>query len=218
MATPFELTEDGFELQFAASHLGHFVLTNTILPKVLAAGPGARIIPLTSSGHRYSGVRFNDPNFTEPGSYTRYDAYGQAKSAVILYAVALNKRLSASSRTGVRAYAVHPGSIQTNLQSHVMKVPAAELAQMMEDAAERVMGMSIDEYRRTNPWLTLQQGCATTLRAALDPELVEREGVYLQDCELNTDPKWIKEWATDPELAEKLWALSEELVGEKFDV
>ncbi|KAI0889112.1 NAD(P)-binding protein [Annulohypoxylon maeteangense] len=215
MATPFELTQDGFELQFAASHLGHFILTNTILPKVLAAGSGARIVGLTSSGHRYSGVRFSDPNFQEPGSYTRYDAYGQAKSAVILYAVALNKRLA---RRGVHAYAVHPGSIQTNLQSHVMQVPPEELAVMMEDAAVRVMGMSLEEYRRTNPWLTLQQGCATTLRAALDLGLVKREGVYLQNCDLTTDAKWVREWATDPELAEKLWTLSEELVGEKFDV
>ncbi|KAI1450414.1 NAD(P)-binding protein [Annulohypoxylon stygium] len=215
MATPFELTRDGLELQLAASHLGHFVLTNRILPKVLAAGPGARVVVLTSSGHRMTGVRFQDPNYSEPGSYTPYDAYGQAKSAVILYAVALNKRLSSR---GVRAYAVHPGSIQTNLQSHVMQVPQEELVVMMDKVSQKVMGMPLAEYRKTNPWLSLQQGCATTLRAALDPELVKQEGVYLQDCNLTTDTKWIKEWATDPELAEKLWTLSEELVGEKFDI
>ncbi|KAI2471052.1 clathrin adaptor complex small chain-domain-containing protein [Annulohypoxylon bovei var. microspora] len=212
MATPFELTPDGFELQLAASHLGHFVLTNKILPKVLAAGPGARLVMLTSSGHRYAGVRFSDPNFAEPGSYSPYDAYGQAKSAVILYAVALNKRLGSR---GVRAYAAHPGSVQTNLQDYVKKIPEAELLPMMEDASQRVMGISIAEYRRTEPWLTLQQGCATTLRAALDPDLVTQEGVYLQNSDLTTDTRWIKEWATDPELAEKMWALSEELVGEK---
>ncbi|KAI1211039.1 NAD(P)-binding protein [Annulohypoxylon truncatum] len=222
MATPFELTPDGIELQLAASHLGHFLLTNMILPKVLAAaaaGPGgARLVLLTSSGHRYSGVRFSDPNFAEPGSYTPYDAYGQAKSAVILYAVALNRRLALRGARGVRAYAVHPGSVQTNLQSHVMKLAPEELATMMDEVSMRVMGMPLAETRRQSPWLTLQQGCATTLRAALDPDLVKQEGVYLQDCELTTDTKLVKEWATDPELAEKLWTLSEELVGEKFDI
>ncbi|KAI1092709.1 NAD(P)-binding protein [Rostrohypoxylon terebratum] len=215
MATPFELTRDGVERQLAASHLGHFVLTNRILPKILAAGPGARVVALTSSGHRMSGVRFADPNYGEPGSYTPYDAYGQAKSAVILYAVALNRRLASR---GVRAYAVHPGSVRTNLQSHVVQVSQEEMRAMMDKVSQKVMGMPLAEYRQKNPWLTLQQGCATTLRAALDPDLVKQEGVYLQDCDLTTDTKWIKEWATDPELAEKLWTLSEELVGEKFDV
>ncbi|OTB06413.1 hypothetical protein M426DRAFT_20867 [Hypoxylon sp. CI-4A] len=215
MATPFHLTEDNLELQLQANHLGHFVLTNRILPKVFTAGPGARLVLLTSSGHRVTGVRFEDPNFTTPGSYTEFDSYGQSKTAIILYAVALNKRLASR---GIYAFAVHPGSIQTNLQDHVKKMDQKELIEKIDESAQKVFGMSIAEYRKFSPYKTLQQGCSTTLRAALDPNLVKEEGVYLQDTNLTTDPKAIKEWATDPELAEKLWKLSEELVGEKFDI
>ncbi|KAI1463111.1 NAD(P)-binding protein [Daldinia caldariorum] len=215
MATPFELTEDKIELQLHANHLGHFILTNKIAPKVVAAGPGARIVNLSSSGHRYAGVRFEDPNFTEPGSYSEFTSYGQSKSANILYAVALNKRLAAR---GVRAYAVHPGSILTNLQHYVKQMDGARLAALMDEAAQKVAGKTLAEYRAADPHKTLQQGCSTTLRAALDPDLVEEEGVFLQDTKLTTDPKAVRDWATDPELAEKLWKLSEDLVGEKFDI
>ncbi|KAI1481994.1 NAD(P)-binding protein [Daldinia eschscholtzii] len=215
MACPFELTEDKLELQFQANHLGHFILTNKIIPKVIAAGPGARIVNLSSSGHRFTGVRFEDPNFTEPGSYSEFASYGQSKSANILYAVALNKRLASR---GIRAYAVHPGSIQTNLQQYVKQMDSAHLAKIMDEAAKKVMGRTLAEQRAADPYKTLQQGCGTTLRAALDPDLVKEEGVFLQNTNLTTDPNEVKEWATDPELAEKLWKLSEDLVGEKFDI
>ncbi|OTA59101.1 NAD(P)-binding protein [Hypoxylon sp. EC38] len=215
MATPFQLTEDNLELQLQANHLGHFVLTNKIMPKILAAGPGARLVLLTSSGHRYGPVRFEDPNFTEPGSYSEFAAYSQSKSAIILYAVALNKRLGSR---GIRAFAVHPGSIETNLQDHVKKIDGERLMAVMDDVSKKVMGRGIAEQREAEPWLTVQQGCSTTIRAALDPELLKEEGVYMHDANITTDPKWIKEWATDPELAEKLWKLSEDLVGEKFEI
>ncbi|KAK6957616.1 hypothetical protein Daesc_000403 [Daldinia eschscholtzii] len=215
MACPFELTEDKLELQFQANHLGHFILTNKIIPKVIAAGPGARIVNLSSSGHRFTGVRFEDPNFTEPGSYSEFASYGQSKSANILYAVALNKRLASR---GIRAYAVHPGSIQTNLQHYVKQMDSAHLAKIMDEAVKKVMGRTLAEQRAADPYKTLQQGCGTTLRAALDPDLVKEEGVFLQNTNLTTDPNEVKEWATDPELAEKLWKLSEDLVGEKFDI
>ncbi|OTB12601.1 hypothetical protein K445DRAFT_320738 [Daldinia sp. EC12] len=215
MACPFELTEDRMELQFQANHLGHFILTNKIIPKVIAAGPGARIVNLSSSGHRFTGVRFEDPNFAEPGSYSEFASYGQSKSANILYAVALNKRLASR---GIRAYAVHPGSIQTNLQQYVKQMDSAHLAKIMDEAAKKVMGRTLAEQRAADPYKTLQQGCGTTLRAALDPDLVKEEGVFLQNTNLTTDPNEVKEWATDSELAEKLWKLSEDLVGEKFDI
>ncbi|KAI1399377.1 NAD(P)-binding protein [Hypoxylon fuscum] len=215
MACPFTFTEDKLELQLQANHLGHFVLTNKIMPKILAVGPGARLVLLTSSGHRYTGVRFEDPNFTEPGSYKEFAAYGQSKSAVILYAVELNKRLAPR---GIRAFAVHPGSISTNLQDHVKQLSGAEGLAMFEEASLKIMGRPMAEQNAADPWKTLQQGCGTTVRAALDPELLKEEGIYMQDTNLTTDPKWIKEWATDPALAEKMWKLSEELVGEKFDI
>lgn len=215
MATPFQLTEDGLELQLHANHLGHFVLTNTIMPKILAAGPGARLVLLSSSGHRINGIRFEDPNFAEPGSYSEMASYGQSKTAKVLYAVALNKRLAAR---GIRAYAVHPGGIQTNLQDYVKAMPQDKAAALFEEASQKALGRSIAEQRIVDPWKTLQQGCGTMVRAALDPGLVREEGVYMTDTILTTDPKYVREWATDPELAEKLWKLSEELVGEKFDI
>ncbi|KAI1386555.1 NAD(P)-binding protein [Hypoxylon trugodes] len=215
MATPFKITEDGIEHQLQANHLGHFLLTNKLLPKIIAAGSGARLVFVTSSGHRYTGVRFEDPNFTEPDSYHEFGAYGQSKTAVILYAVALNKRLASH---GIRVFTLHPGGISTNLQDHVKALDPARVAKVMDDVSERVMGRSLAEQREAEPWKTLQAGCGTTIRAALDPDLVKEEGIYMHDTVLVTDPKWIKEWATDPELAEKLWKLSEELVGEKFDI
>ncbi|KAI2620059.1 NAD(P)-binding protein [Hypoxylon sp. NC1633] len=214
MATPFQLTEDKIELQLQANHLGHFVLTNTIMPKILAAGPGARLVNVSSSGHRYTGVRFEDPNYTEPGSYSEFGSYGQSKSANILYAVGLNKRLAPR---GIRAYAVHPGSISTNLQVHLNSGEQDKVTAMIDEVARKVYGgKSIDEIRLSDPVKTLQQGCGTTIRAALDPTLVREEGVFLMDTHITTDPNMVKPWATDAELAEKLWALSEQLVGEKF--
>ncbi|KAK9773548.1 hypothetical protein AB5N19_11023 [Seiridium cardinale] len=213
MACAYQKTEDGFELQLAANYLGHFVLTNTIIPKILAAGPGGRIVIVSSSGHRYNPFRSFDPNSDIPGSYGEFAAYGSSKSAMILYAVALNQRLASR---GVHAYGLHPGSISTNLQDHVKALGPAAM-DIMDDGSWRVMGMSIAKFRATSPTKTLQQGCATTLRAALDPHLVEEDGVYLEDSNLVTDTRLIKEWASDPELAEKCWKLSEEMVRQKFD-
>ncbi|KAK6087463.1 WW domain-containing oxidoreductase [Seiridium cupressi] len=181
MACTYQKTEDGFELQLAANYLGHFVLTNTIIPKILAAG-----------------------------SYGEFAAYGSSKSAMILYAVALNQRLASR---GVHAYGLHPGSI---MQDHLEALGPAAM-EIMDDGSWRVMGMSIAKFRATCPTKTLQQGCATTLRAALDPRLVEEDGVYLEDSNLVTDIRLIKEWASDSELADKYWKLSEEVVGQKFE-
>jgi NAD(P)-dependent dehydrogenase (short-subunit alcohol dehydrogenase family) len=212
MACPYQTTEDGFELQLAANHLGHFLLTNKIMPKILAAGAGARLVLVSSSAHRYGPFRSEDPNFSVPGSYGEFAAYGSSKSAVILYAVALNKRLASR---GVRAYTLHPGSISTGLQDHVKALGPKAMA-MFDDASWKIMGMSLEDARKVDKPKTLQQGCATTLRAALDPDLVKEDGVYLENANLTTDTTKIKEWATDPELAESCWKLSEKFVGEKF--
>ncbi|KAI1430168.1 putative retinol dehydrogenase 12 [Xylaria sp. FL1777] len=214
MACPQMQTEDGFDYQFGINHLSQFVLTNKLMPKILAAGPGARIVNVSSSGHRYTGVRFHDPNFTEPGSYKEFASYGQAKTANILYSVALNKRLASR---GVHAYAPTPGSVATNLQTHV-KALGDKGIEVLDDAAQKIVGSSIAEMRAREPPKTLQQGSASLIRAAIDPNLVNEEGIFIDDANLTTDPKDIKPWATDPELAEKCWSLSEELVGEKFDI
>ncbi|KAK8127684.1 retinol dehydrogenase 13 [Apiospora sp. TS-2023a] len=215
MACPHTLTEDKIELQLAASLTGHFVLTNKIMPKVLAAGSGSRIVLVSSTGHRYRPFNLEDPNFAEEGTYTEYDGYGSAKSAEMLYGVALNRRLAASR--GIRTYAVHPGGIATHLQDHVKAAgDEAHMMGLFDKACRVVHGMSILDYFAKHPYKTLQQGCSTTLVAALDPDLANREGYYLEDCTLTTDPALAKPWATDPDLAEKCWKKTEELVGETY--
>ncbi|KAI0458671.1 putative retinol dehydrogenase 12 [Xylaria acuta] len=214
MASPQVKTEDGIDYQFAINHLSHFVLTNKIMPKILAAGPGSRIVSVSSSGHRYTGIRFHDPNFTEPGSYKEFASYGQAKTANILFAVELNKRLASR---GVHAYAPTPGSVSTNLQVY-MKALGEKAMEILEDVSLKINGIPMAETRVRHPAKTLQQGSASLIRPAIDPNLVNEEGIFIDDANLTTDPKDIKSWATDPELAEKCWKLSEELVGEKFDI
>ncbi|KAI0815949.1 NAD(P)-binding protein [Xylaria sp. FL0064] len=214
MACPQMQTEDGLDYQFGINHLSQFVLTNKLMPKILAAAPGARIVNVSSSGHRYTGVRFHDPNFTEPGSYKEFASYGQSKTANILYAVELNKRLGSR---GVHAYAPTPGSVGTNLQSYVAALGDRAM-ELFEDASQKINGCSIAETRARDPAKTLQQGSASLIRAAIDPNLVNEEGVFLNNANLTTDPTDVRPWATDPELAEKCWALSEQLVGEKFDI
>jgi NAD(P)-dependent dehydrogenase (short-subunit alcohol dehydrogenase family) len=205
MAAPFQLSVDGIEMQLATNYLSHFLLTNILLPKVLAAGPGARIVNVSSVGNNFSGIRFSDPNFTEEGSYAPFKGYGQSKTGNILFAVALNKRLASK---GLRAYALNPGSIQTNLGVHM----TPELA---EYAMQTIFGRSFDETSASE-YKTLQQGCSTQLRAALDANLEKEPGVFLNNCALSTDPVYLAPYATNAEDAERLWKLSEELVGEKF--
>ncbi|KAK3391005.1 hypothetical protein B0H63DRAFT_429793 [Podospora didyma] len=210
MACPYELTEDGFELQLAAGHLGHFVLTNHILPKLLLARPGAaRIINVSSLGNKAGGIVWDDPNFSKGVvAFDEWTAYGQAKTANVLFTIELNRRLLAHHGTGVRSYALHPGNIMTNLGRTLTM-------DLINAAMPRFFGEGVTEHP---PMKTLQQGCATTARAALDPTLESEEGIWLVDCQLSTDPMWIAPWALDAAGAERCWALSEELVGEKFDL
>lgn len=214
MASPQMQTEDGLDYQLGINHLSQFVLTNKVIPKILAAGPGARIVNVSSSGHRYAGVRLDDPNFTEPGSYKEFAAYGQAKTANILYTVELNKRLASH---GIRAYAPHPGSVATNLQVYLQALGDRAM-EVLDEASWKVNGCSMEDTRKRDPAKTLQQGSASLIRAAIDPTLVNEEGVFISDANLTTDPKDVRLWATDPALAEKCWSLSEKLVGEKFDI
>ena len=208
MATPYELTVDGFELQFATAYLGHFVLTNNLLPKLRASSAAGksqtRIINVSSKGNCLGGIHWDDPNYTKrPEEYKPWAAYGQAKTATVLFTLGLNKRLLA--KTGIRSYALHPGGIATKLMRNCNQELLMEVRQSLGKGAQI-------------PVKTLQQGCATTLRAALDPELEkEGDGAFLSDCQLTTDPEVVAPWSLDKEDAERLWGLSEELVGEKFE-
>jgi NAD(P)-dependent dehydrogenase (short-subunit alcohol dehydrogenase family) len=200
MATPFEYTADGVELQFGTNHLGHFALFEGLLVPLRSAD-GSRVVALTSIGHRLSDVDFDDVNF-EQRDYDKWIAYGQSKTACSLFAVALTEHYE---RDGIFANAVHPGGIMTGLQKH------------MELDEQRRRGW-IDEHGVVNEgFKTTTQGAATSVWAAVAPELSGVGGLYLEDCHEATaiDPSapmvGRMDYAVDPDHARQLWELSMEL-------
>ncbi len=205
MACPRGRTADGFELQFGTNHLGHFLLTALLVPKLLAGAP-SRVVSVSSGGHRIAGVDLDDPNF-ERGEYSPWVAYGRAKSANALFAVALDRRLRAR---GVRANSVHPGVIMTALGRHL----TAETLKEMTDRAASAGPMK---------WKPVSHGAATQVWAAVSPELDGVGGRYLEDVRIaepmraDTDASGVAAHALDPQIAAKLWTLSEKLVGQTFD-
>lgn len=204
MACPFARTHDGFEMQFGTNHLGHFVLTNLLAPALLAGAP-ARVVNLSSGGHRISDVLFDDPNF-ERTEYDKFVSYGQSKTANILFSVELDRRLR---ERGVRAYAVHPGAIPTELGRHMQR---ADVEQLM---ASRPGGAKMQLKQ-------VPAGAATSCYAASSPDLADRGGIYLEDCgvaEVRDENAMtgVRSYALDPESAVRLWSLSEALVGERFE-
>jgi NAD(P)-dependent dehydrogenase (short-subunit alcohol dehydrogenase family) len=198
MATPFEHTREGFELQFGTNHLGHFLLTCLLVPTLLREPP-SRIVNLSSGGHMASDIVWDDPNF-ERGPYDPFVAYGQSKTANILFTVELERRLSGR---GVHAYAVHPGLVGTKLGRYM--TPDV-LAQLMEKAKQ---GGGMPTRK------SLEQGAATSVWAATAPGLETVGGSYLADCQVSDHHA---AWAVDPGGAARLWALSEELVGQQFSL
>jgi NAD(P)-dependent dehydrogenase (short-subunit alcohol dehydrogenase family) len=198
MATPFGRTADGFETQLGTNHLGHFVLTGLLAPALLAAAP-ARVVNLSSGGHMISDVHWDDPNF-ERHEYEKWAAYGQSKTANLLFTVELERRLGP---LGVHAYGVHPGMIMTDLGRHLTAEDVAALQEMAKGAP----GGGLP------PFKSVPEGAATTVWAASAPELAGRGGSYLADCAVSAEHA---EWALDPARARRLWELSERLVGETF--
>ncbi|WTW92757.1 SDR family NAD(P)-dependent oxidoreductase [Streptomycetaceae bacterium NBC_01309] len=195
MATPLGRTADGFELQFGTNHLGHFLLTNLLVPALLRGAP-ARVVNLSSGGHLASDIRWDDPNF-ETTEYHPWQSYGQSKTANVLFTVELDRRLAPR---GVRSYAVHPGMIRTNLGRYMNKEQGASLQSKITRADMPAMK-------------SVPAGAATQVWAATAPELADVGGVYTEDCGISDKHA---AWARDPESAVRLWTLSEELVGEKF--
>lgn len=204
----YTTNKDGIELQFATNHLGHFLFTKLLFPKIVAAGPGARIVNLTSLGHKLGPVRFDDYNFSNGAAYDGWSGYGQSKTANILFSVALANKLRDKK---IFSFAVHPGGIYTtNLATHLQDIHA-EL-----DACNAVALKNTGRQFPigADPPKSIEQGVATTLVATLDPRIEAQSGSYLADAKV--EPAY--EYATDPANAERLWKLSEELVGEKFDI
>ncbi|KAI1374209.1 retinol dehydrogenase 13 [Hypoxylon crocopeplum] len=201
----YTLDKQGYEMTLSSNHLGHFLLTSLLTPKILAAGPGARIVNMTSQGHRVSGFRFEDYNFSGGQAYDGWSAYGQSKTANILFSVELGRRLAGR---GVSSFAVHPGVIWgTGLSAHVQPEDYVGV----DEITKRNTGRSFDA--RDEP-KTLATGTSSMIAAALDLELEDKSGSYIENCQVATP----REYANDPENARKLWDLSEKLVGQKFDL
>ena len=203
MYTPYERTVDGFEMQFGTNHLGHFLLTNLLLPPVLAAAP-ARIVNLSSGGHRGSDIIWDDPNY-ERRPYDKFEAYGQSKTANILFTVELDRRFMSQ---GVRSYAVHPGMIATELSRHMTRDDMQELRARARSAPTRP-----GQPGGLPSLKTIPAGAATSVWAATAPELAATGGVYLADCQIAE----ASEYALSEASASRLWAMSEDLVGQHFD-
>ncbi len=200
MACPKGKTQDGFETQFGTNHLGHFVFVNHLVPLLKS---GARIVTLSSAGHQISDVNIEDPNF-ERTEYQAFTAYGRSKTANILYAVALDNRLKGR---GVRATAVHPGGIQTELGRHMTPELVAQMRARITSA-----------FR----FKTVPQGSATSVWAGFVGAADAVGGHYCEDChvcEINDDATsrvGVRSYALNLNHANDLWRKSEEMVGERF--
>ena len=203
MACPLGRTAQGLDLQLGTNHLGHFVLTSRLMPSLLAAAPG-RIVNLSSAGHQISPMRFDDP-FFEKEAYDKWEAYGQAKTANILFSVGLDKRFK---DRGLRSFAVHPGGIRTELGRHLE--PADIKAMMDRRGGQEIVFKNVP------------QGAATTVWAATSKSLDGQGGLYCEDChiaETVDEPgsnEGVMAYALDVAAADRLWSLSEEWSGERF--
>ena len=208
MATPFGHTADGFETQFGTNHLGHFVLVNRIAPLLRAGG---RLVNLSSAGHRFANVDLEDPNF-ERTPYDPFVAYGRSKTANILFAVAFDQRHRAR---GVRAAAVHPGGIHTELGRHM---DPSHAQSMVEQINKQLAAEGKPPYQ----WKTIPQGAATSVWAAIVASPDEVGGRYCENCHvgrvvadntvISVVSEGVRGYALDPQNAEALWNKSEQMV------
>ena len=202
MACPETRLGSGWEAQFATNHLGHFALVNRLWPAIEPSG--ARVVSVSSRAHHFSGMRWDDVHWRT--GYDKWQAYGQAKTANVLFAVHLDKL---GADRGVRAFSLHPGGILTPLQRHLPK------AEMVERGWIDEQGNVLNPSGFKSP----EQGAATQVWAATSPQLAGMGGVYLEDCDIaepavdGDESSGVRAWATDPEEAERLWTLSAELTG-----
>ncbi|WP_219837040.1 oxidoreductase [Paenibacillus sp. R14(2021)] len=211
MATPLARDSRGFESQLATNHLGHFQLTARLWP-ALKKAEGARIISVSSRGHQLGGFDFEDPNFNTR-DYERWAAYAQSKTANALFAVAMDKRGEAH---GVRTFSVHPGTIITNLSRYMTDDELGAISTLNEQG-ERVLSEYNDEFK------TIEEGAATFVWSAVHPQLDGKGGVYCEngDIAIITSTPFtpgVYEWAVNAEDAERLWTLSEQLTGVRFEL
>ena len=210
MANPLTRDTRGYESQFSTNHLGHFQLTARLWPALRKAA-GARVVSVSSRGHRRAGVEFDDPNF-ERRAYDPWIAYGQSKTANVLFALALD---AIGEPHGVRAFSLHPGGIITDLIRY-MSAEALRATGAVDEAGRPV----IDPARNMK---TPEQGAATAVWCATSPQLDGLGGVYCENCNIavavpadSTEPLGVFPWAINPEFADRLWSLSASLTGTRF--
>jgi NAD(P)-dependent dehydrogenase (short-subunit alcohol dehydrogenase family) len=213
MASPLLRDSRGYESQFATNHLGHFQLVAELWP-VLKQANNARVVSVSSRGHRLGGIDFEDPNF-EHREYDKWKAYGQSKSANALFAVELDKR---GRSQGIRAFSVHPGLILTDLSRHLTDEERGPKLVKDKDG-KPVADEKADQMK------TVEQGAATSVWCATSSQLDNMGGVYCEDVDISEAVSsdslkgtGVRPWAIDPDLAERLWLLSEELTGVKFTI
>lgn len=210
MRTPFGHTAEGFETQFGTNHLGHFVLVNRIAALI---AEGGRLVNVASSGHRYSDVDLDDPNI-ESVPYDPSIAYGRSKTANILFAVEFDRRHKAR---GVRAIALHPGGIKTELGRHMSP-------DELDKTVARINAQLAADGQPPFQWKTIQQGAATSVWAAFVARAEDVGGRYCENCQvsevsdglISPVSPGVRSYALDPEHAKALWTKSEAMVGERF--
>jgi NAD(P)-dependent dehydrogenase (short-subunit alcohol dehydrogenase family) len=211
MACPKAKTADGFERQFGTNHLGHFVFVNRLVPLLKR---GSRLVNLSSAGHRFADVDLKDPNF-ESTPYKEFVAYGRSKTANVLFAVEFDRR---HRERGIRAAAVHPGGIQTELGREMTNDARAELMRLLDlDPTQALNAASSFD------WKSIPQGAATSVWTAVVADAEAVGGRYCEDCHVAevvpAEAKGrggVRSYALDPAHARALWNKSEELVGERF--
>lgn len=197
MAAPLSRDSRGLESQFAVNHVGHFRLFARLLP-ALKRARGARVVALSSRGHVRSAFDFDDPNF-ERRAYDKMIAYGQSKTANVLFAVEVDRRYQSD---GIRAFALHPGAILDT-----------DLARNYDPEELKLV---VERARRIGSFKTIEQGAATTIWCATSPQLEGLGGVYCENCDIaqvkTEGDDGVRPYAIDPEIAQRLWAWSERWV------
>ena len=210
MACPETRVGPGWEAQFGINHMGHFVLTNALMP-LIQKTPGVRVISLTSTAHKISDIRWEDIHY-KTEAYNKWQAYGQSKTANALFSNALSRRLKES---GGLAFSVHPGGIFTPLQRHLPQEEMVALGWIDEDGNPTALAKE--------GFKSPEQGCSTTLWAATSPLLNDKPGVYCEDCNIAAPADLespmaryfgVNAHACEDESAEKLWKISEAFLKE----
>ena len=207
MACPFAKTAQGFESQLGVNHFGHFTLVKKLMG-ALEKAQGARVVLLSSVGHRIAGIDFDDMHF-ETRDYDKWGSYGQSKTAKALQAVELDKR---GKDKGIRAFSVHPGGIFTPLQRHLPNEEMVALGWTNDDGSPSELAAA--------GFKTPAQGAGTTLFAATSPKLDGLGGLYLNDCNIaeqlpadSADFNGVRPWAIDEDIAARLWQETEKQIA-----